>query len=261
MQARLGITSAVALATGALLCLGTGALAADDGHQGAKAPTQASGERDVPGRAVDPSRTDHSNGVGNNCDPGHGRGNQVKYPSQDGDQPTACTRKHSGANRGAEAVESGSDMDVDSEDVDTEDLDREDATAPAGGTVAPAARTSAPATGTVAPAAASSAPATGASAPAGGTVAPAAGGTVLGETASAANSPAAPAGGSTAPALRANAASGSVLASETSAASGAGALGAVLASTGYPLALLLGGLLLAVAGALIVLRHRSANVL
>src|SRR5579859_3977686 len=42
----------------------------------ATAPTA---DRDVPGAAVDPSKKDHDNGVGNNCDPGFGKGNQDRF--------------------------------------------------------------------------------------------------------------------------------------------------------------------------------------
>src|SRR5579859_4732717 len=40
-------------------------------------------DRDVPGAAVDPSKKDHDNGVGNNCDPGFGKGNQAKFGTAD----------------------------------------------------------------------------------------------------------------------------------------------------------------------------------
>lgn len=51
------------------------------------------GERDVPGASVDPSKKDTDNGKGNACDPGHGgaingNANFGRYPEQPGDATT-----------------------------------------------------------------------------------------------------------------------------------------------------------------------------
>ena len=62
----------------------------------APAASQSTADRDVLGAAFDPSKKDHDNGVGNNCDPGWGRGNQARFPNQAGDS-TGCRSKASTA--------------------------------------------------------------------------------------------------------------------------------------------------------------------
>jgi hypothetical protein len=92
---------AFAIASSALVVLASGVQANEDNsksHSGAAAApaaaTTTSGGStvcDVPGKACDPSKTDHDNGIGNNCDPGYGRGNQAKFPPDE--TTTSCRTK------------------------------------------------------------------------------------------------------------------------------------------------------------------------
>ncbi len=95
---------ATAAASAGALILSTGALAAD--HHTSSTSQSSGSERsmatiakgcDVPGASCDPSKTDHDNGVGNNCDPGYGRGNQRKMPPDEAS--TSCRTKASSAER------------------------------------------------------------------------------------------------------------------------------------------------------------------
>ncbi len=108
----------LALAVGALLVFSTGAFADNSGKKGDEAQsggakttqqTQPTSSHKVmatttstpttsakPGAdnpsGNDPSKKDHDNGVGNNCDPGYGEGNQAKMPP-DEPTPTTCGSK------------------------------------------------------------------------------------------------------------------------------------------------------------------------
>ncbi len=79
----------VLLAMGALVVSATAASASGHPHQAAAPVSGAAATGcDVPGAACDPSKTDHDNGIGNNCDPGYGRGNQVKFAPDE--KTTGC---------------------------------------------------------------------------------------------------------------------------------------------------------------------------
>ena len=115
---------AAALAGGSLLLMSSGVLAsggdshgggraAQPAHQQTAAAQQPSGSTcDVPGRACDPSKTDHDNGVGNNCDPGYGQGNQAKFPPDE--TATSCrstsgTSGEAGSNSAPTQISNGCD--------------------------------------------------------------------------------------------------------------------------------------------------------
>jgi hypothetical protein len=89
---------ACGLACASLLVLSTAVSA--DAHKPSGHPTPAAGAAstnsstskcDVPGAACDPSKSDHDNGVGNNCDPGYGEGNQAKFAPDE--TTTGCRTK------------------------------------------------------------------------------------------------------------------------------------------------------------------------
>ena len=88
-------TACILAAAGSLL-ISTGAMAYGKHSPAAPAASQSTADRDVLGAAFDPSKKDHDNGVGNNCDPGWGRGNQARFPNQAGDS-TGCRSKASTA--------------------------------------------------------------------------------------------------------------------------------------------------------------------
>lgn len=101
---------ALALASGALLILGGGAQANGDGgraHAGAPGAAQpAATGCDVPGTVCDPSKSDHDNGVGNNCDPGFGRGNQTRF-APDEKTTTGCRTRPAPNNAEVAAAPAG----------------------------------------------------------------------------------------------------------------------------------------------------------
>lgn len=96
----LALLAVPAAAKGSANSQAGGSAQADAHRQNATAPhgnatgqQSSSGERDVPGASVDPSKKDTDNGKGNGCDPGHGgaingNGNFGRYPEQDGDDTT-----------------------------------------------------------------------------------------------------------------------------------------------------------------------------
>jgi hypothetical protein len=137
---------AFAIASGALVVLTSGVQANEDNsksHSGAAAapaaaPTTSGGSTgcDVPGQACDPSKTDHDNGIGNNCDPGYGRGNQAKFPPDE--TTTGCRTKP--------AAETGQ---VENQNTTVQTEQKSESPSPGGG---PGATTAAPAATTVAPA-------------------------------------------------------------------------------------------------------------
>lgn len=83
----------MAVAGTAMLFFSSGVWASGSHHSSTPQPTGSASRCDVPGKACDPSKTDHDNGVGNNCDPGYGQGNQAKYPPDE--STTSCRSKTS----------------------------------------------------------------------------------------------------------------------------------------------------------------------
>src|SRR5579859_112294 len=77
---RLSVASLAAI-TGLLIFAPAVSAASHGAAQAAHTTATATSttDRDVPGAAVDPSKKDHDNGVGNNCDPGFGEGNQARF--------------------------------------------------------------------------------------------------------------------------------------------------------------------------------------
>lgn len=114
MQTSKRVFMALAAAGAGALFLSSGAMAAGNhgsnpGHGAAQASSTSSG-CDVPGKSCDPTarggteKTD--NGVGNNCDPGYGRGNQAKFPP-DESTSTCRTQPESGSNQPEGSTQSG----------------------------------------------------------------------------------------------------------------------------------------------------------
>ena len=102
---------AFSLATSAVIVFSYSVLAAPGGHKAQAPPSRSPGAAsttapagcDVPGAACDPSKTDRDNGVGNNCDPGYGQGNQAKFPPDEAS--TSCRTTSSSPSAAAEREE------------------------------------------------------------------------------------------------------------------------------------------------------------
>lgn len=187
------LTLAGAAAIAGLFLLAPAVLAAShpsvraDANPSSGQPASATGsttDRDVPGASVDPSKKDHDNGVGNNCDPGFGKGNQAKFGTEGqavDPRDTGC-RSASGGVQGQSSGVKGQSGGVESQSGGVQGQTAGEVSA---ATAAAAAPTVMPATGAAAPAAGSVLAATGgvlaATASVGGTAASATG-AVLADT-------------------------------------------------------------------------------
>jgi hypothetical protein len=99
------LLTAFVVAAAGVLMLSNAVFAADRHAAGAaqaSSSVSTSSDRDVPGAAVDPSHKDRDHGVGNNCDPGWGRGNQADFPNQSGDS-AGCGTTAAGAGQAAQS--------------------------------------------------------------------------------------------------------------------------------------------------------------